>query len=217
MSLQLISADELLSSEEAEPDWVLYPLLARGSSMMLYARQGAGKSSLAMQLAHSLVTGDDFLTFEVRRRGPVIYLQFDMSRQEMTMLTARAGKAGLYVGAELFISQPEIDEESVIFDVLRDDDQEVLRELCDRVRPVAVIVDTIHDGYESQESYKDINALARKVLRRYKEVLGGAVLIFLNHQRKQVRWLRRWTMMARMRIRSWAGRYGRARCCEPVS
>lgn len=152
---------------------------------MLYARQGAGKSTAAIQLAHALINGGDWLGFEVRKTGPVLYLQVDMGQHEMMKLVSRAEASGYEMHGQLHMFEDDAGEGRLDFDVLRDDSLEALRFACEAVRPVAVIVDTIHDSYEHRDAFKDVNALARRVHRRLKEAIGGAVLVFLNHQRKQ--------------------------------
>jgi RecA-family ATPase len=186
MSLRLISSDELLAEAGGTLDWVIYPLAVRGSSMMIYARQGVGKSSAMMQLAHSLITGVPWIGFEVRAQGPVIYLQIDMGEQETIKLVQRAEVAGYTMHGQLYVAHAEPGDESISFDILRDEDLSVLRDLCAQVQPIAVIVDTIHDSYEHQDKYKDVNALARRVHRRFKSAVGDAVLVFLNHERKSL-------------------------------
>lgn len=185
MSLQLISSDDLLARADGELEWVLYPLLVRGSSMMVYARQGTGKSSAMFQLAHSFITGDPWLGFEVRARGPVIYLQVDMGEQETIRLVQRAEAAGYDMHGQLYMSYPAAGDETISFDILQDSDLADFTDLCAQVKPIAVIVDTIHDSYEHQDKYKDVNSLARKVHKRFKGAIGrDAALIFLNHERK---------------------------------
>src|SRR5690606_535980 len=80
--LDLVSADAFLTNRKEVPPWILRPFLVNGSTMMLYGRQGIGKSSLALQLAYSLTSGEPWMGFPVARSGPVIYLQLDMSVEE---------------------------------------------------------------------------------------------------------------------------------------
>ena len=152
---------------------------------MLYGRQGIGKSSATVQLAHSLISGEPWRGFKVETTGPVIYVQIDMAQQETRRLLERASDAGLDMGGELYVTGPEEGEESMTFNILDERDWSRLKEWCDRVRPVAVIVDTIHDGYEYEQRNADVNAMIRKIHRSFKSAIGGAVLVFLNHMRKQ--------------------------------
>lgn len=185
MSIRLIAAEDLLRSEAFDPEWVIYPLCMRGSSVMMYGRQGIGKSSATVQLAHSLITGEPWMGFKVERTGPVIYVQIDMAQQETRRLLERATEAGLDMGDQLYVTGPEEGEESVTFNILDPGDWTRLKEWCERVQPIAVIVDTIHDGYEYEGKNVDVNAMIRKIHRGFKSAIGGAVLVFLNHMRKQ--------------------------------
>lgn len=185
MSLRLIASDDLLSSEALAPEWIIYPLCMKGSSVMVYGRQGLGKSSAIIQLAHSLISGEPWMGFRVHKTGPVIYLQVDMAQQETRRIIERAEEAKLDMQGKLFVTGPEEGEESATFNILDAADWARLRDWCVEVDPVAVIVDTIHDSYEHQEKGVDINALIRKIHRSFKQAIGGAVLVFVNHTRKQ--------------------------------
>lgn len=152
---------------------------------MIYGRQGIGKSSMTVQFAHSIITGEPWMGFRVERTGPVIYVQIDMAQQETRRLLERASEAGLEMGDQLFVTGPEEGEESSKFNILDAGDWSRLKEWCERIEPVAVIVDTIHDGYEYEQRNADVNAMIRKIHRAFKTAIGGAVLVFLNHMRKQ--------------------------------
>lgn len=183
--LRFVPADSFLANQPEEPEWVIRPFCVRGSAVMLYGRQGVGKSSVTAQLIHSLTSGEPFLGFRVYRTGPVIYLQLDMPTGEMRMLVERAKRAGMDPGAKLHLPTPPEGEEAVLFNILSDADQAELSAWCAEIQPIAVIVDTIHDAYESDPRFTDINQQIRTILRRFREAIGGAVFVFLNHSRKQ--------------------------------
>lgn len=184
MSLNFVSAGQFIDELPEAMPWIIEPLCTHGSSVMIYGRQKIGKSSVIMQLIHSLTTGEPWLGFRVHKTGNVLYLQLDMAQLELSRIIWRAENAGMNVRDKLFVPKPEPGEHRISFDILRDEDQAGLRELVVALDPVAVIVDTINDAYTSVE-HGDINAFIRRVHRRFMEAVGNAALIFLNHKRKQ--------------------------------
>lgn len=183
--LRFVDSEDFLSSQAAEPEWIIRPFCVTGSAIMLYGRQGVGKSSLTAQLIHSFRSGEPFLGFRVYRSGPVLYLQLDMPLQEMRMLLERSKRAGMDAEHPLHVPLPPEGEEALLFNILNDADQQELAAWCEEIRPIAVVVDTIHDAYVPDPKHIDINQQIRLIFRRFREAIGGAVLVFLNHSRKQ--------------------------------
>lgn len=74
------TADEILARDD-EPEPRIDGLIPAGGSVIVPAQHKAGKSTLALSLAHALVTGDDALDrFPVRAiDGAVAYLNYEMT------------------------------------------------------------------------------------------------------------------------------------------
>jgi predicted ATP-dependent serine protease len=185
MTLRLRPISELVAEAPEEEEWVIKHLAVPGSGIMLYGRQGIGKSSLICQFAHSIITGEPWMGFSVEKTGPVILLEIDMPKRETIKVIRRANKAGLLMGENFYAPEPEEGEEGIMFDILNDKDMAELADICEQIQPVAVIVDTIHDAYTQNDRVGDINAFIRQVYRRFRTAINGAVLVFLNHRRKQ--------------------------------
>ena len=184
MSLKFIPATEFLASPIAERRWVVEDVCYAGGSIMLYGRAKIGKTTLVAQLCHSLATGDPWLGFPIRTTGPVLYLQLDMNPAEMTDVLERAKASGFTVADSLFVPAFEENQFRIPFNILDSAQKEELRIACAAIKPVAVIVDTINDSYAAEANVGDVNRMIRHVLGEFREVLGDAVLVFLNHERK---------------------------------
>lgn len=180
-----IPSDEFIALDDGEIDWVIRPLCVRGSGIMLYGRQGIGKSSIVTQLCHALISGKNFLGFPVAQTGPVLYLQCDMNELETKKVLRRAFDAGMKMDGKLLIPNFKKFGFNFRFNILRAEDQERLRDWCQEFQPIAVVVDGIHDAYHTDGFVGDVNALIREVYRGFQDAIGGAVLVFLNHNRKQ--------------------------------
>ena len=166
--------DLLYPSEDA--DWLLHPFLAQGSLMQIYGRQGTGKSTLLAQLAHAFHTGEPWMGFQINITGPSIMLQLDMAKGDLSKFVKRAIKNGLNLDGLTFFGAPEG------FNIRSKSGQASLREECDKIKPVAVLCDTINDSFGRQ---MDSNEEVRHILHTFQRCIGNAALIFTNHTRKK--------------------------------
>jgi len=174
--LRARSAKGILESASTEVSWIVEPLLAEGSIMQLYGRQGKGKSSLLVQLAHSLHTGEPWLGFQIHQPGPCLLLQLDMAEVEMELLLRRADDAGLSLDS-LWIS-----DWSAGFSIRSNASRKRLREWCNKNEPRVVICDTIMDAVDGRV---DGNEDVRRILRWFQQSVSPAAFIFVNHERKK--------------------------------
>lgn len=175
--LNLVNADEFLDRLPQDPRWSIEPLVLEGGILMLHAREGVGKSSIAVQLSHSFITGDPWIGFDVPETGPVIYLNLDMAELEMGRLIRRGRDEGFKLNHDFYL--PPLDEG---FNVLNDEHYAVLEEYCRRIQPSLVVLDTADDGYRSQNPS---NEVIREVLKRYRRAVSPALFLFLQHERKK--------------------------------
>jgi LmbE family N-acetylglucosaminyl deacetylase len=186
-TLRLITAEDFLASREENPPWIMRPFLMRGSSLMLYGRQGIGKSSLVIQLAYSFISGKPWLGFPIDETGPVIYLPFDMAVEETRRLIERAESEGMDFRGQLYIPVPEQNggDQIAPFDIYKQEKE--LEDLVRQIQPVAVILDTADDGYEAPK-HKSVTEVAREVVKMYRRACGRAAFVFIRHQRKKPAW-----------------------------
>lgn len=153
---------------------------------MLWGRQGVGKSSLVAQMAHSFITGEPWLGFEIGETGPVVWLQFDMAVEETRRLIERAQDSGMDFQEQLYIVGPEDDgaEQVPAFNIYNEGHRAALKEAIRQIQPVAVILDTTDDGYETPR-HLSVTEVARDVVKKYRSISEHAAFIFLRHERKK--------------------------------
>lgn len=90
-TLEIISADDLLTTEWPEPEWVVPGLFPVGLTL-LAGRPKVGKSWLALQLAQAVTTGGKFLGQRVKQ-GRVLYLALEDSRRRIAARMSLQGWA----------------------------------------------------------------------------------------------------------------------------
>lgn len=177
--MKLISTEEFYNTTHGSLPWILEPFAVTGSTLLLYGRQGIGKSSLAWMLAHSLTTGVPWLGHHVLKTGPVIYLNLDMPHLEFKQMLERAAAAGMPPTSKILM--PALGEADA-FDVLKSG--QGLLDACTTVKPIALIVDTVADGY-LPGSIRDVNAEVRAVIARFRKMVPDGVLVLMLHDRKR--------------------------------
>lgn len=105
MGLELRSVDELLLEEYVEPNWAVEEWLVEGESGLIVGEPKAFKSTLALDMAVSLATGEAFLgRYAVDSTVPVIYIQEENNMPiimpQLYRLMQRAGR-----GHETFVKE----------------------------------------------------------------------------------------------------------------
>lgn len=178
----LVSADEFLSSiADASSKPIIKGVAYEGSGLMIYSRQGLGKTRIAVQLAHALGTGEPWLgVLPVARTGQVVYLQLDMSPVEWGVLLGEAGEAGLDT-TNLVCLPPSAPGVNVL-------DRPSFEPLRSEIRgrdPLALVVDAGLDAYEGAPRSEDINQTVLRVLHRLRECVPNGLLIYMLHDRKK--------------------------------
>ena len=144
--------------------------------MMIYGRQGTGKSTLLVQLAHSFQTGEPWMGFHVNQTGPTIMLQLDMPKGDLSKFIQRTCKEGLDLSGMAIYGAPEG------FNIRMKADRALLKEECEKIQPIVVFVDTVNDSFgRSLEG----NEHVRDVLHNLSRTIGNAALIYTNHTRKK--------------------------------
>lgn len=64
-----------------EPDYLIEGLLEQGEQALLYGQPKVGKTFLAIQLAVSVASGKQFLSWKVPRARKVLYINFEMGHR----------------------------------------------------------------------------------------------------------------------------------------
>ncbi len=86
----LISAKDVLASEDAETSWTLEGILPAGGMSLLVAKPKVGKTTLAFNLAVAVAKGAEFLN-HATMQGPVVYLALEEKKGEIKKKLQGAG------------------------------------------------------------------------------------------------------------------------------
>lgn len=76
----IVSGTDYLSLPSAPETWLVEGLLPTGGSMLIYGDPKIGKSFAALQLACCMVSGVDWLGFNIPQPSNVVYVQLDTAR-----------------------------------------------------------------------------------------------------------------------------------------
>lgn len=169
-------SDAVTLSEQKVPEqWILSDLIALGTELHLFAEEGSGKSRLALQLAHSVTTGEAFLgVFEVLRTGRVLFLECDMERPEIDMMLEDAKAFGL-LNTDIVIPHKRID-----LNVFLERDQKFMVDLHRAADPIFVVIDTVNEAGCS----KNTNEETTEFIRIVRKAFPGCGLCYINHEKK---------------------------------
>ena len=182
-TFSLIPATDYKANDDTNP-WLIRPLLRIGSSMMLYGRQGTGKSRLAWQLAYAFASGTSWVGFPVERAGPVIFLEVDMPEWDLQFMIDNAAGLGInHPDIHVINPRTPLNDYFTDFDILRRADRLSLESAIHDIKPVLLVVDAVNDIFRSKG--KDVNDEARHALRTVRAMMQGyGAFVYLHHERK---------------------------------
>ena len=101
--VSFVTAAELATRTPAEVPWLVKPFAAMGSKTLISGKpKAAGKTTFALSLIRSIITGDPFLGTVPERTGSVVIL----SEEGDATLTQALIRAGLRNSSDLHILQP---------------------------------------------------------------------------------------------------------------
>ena len=83
MKLKSITAADFVGLNVPPRRYVFSPFLPVGGLAEIYARTGVGKTTFALALSIAAATGTDFFSWQVKRSWNVLYVDGEMSTQEM--------------------------------------------------------------------------------------------------------------------------------------
>lgn len=176
--------EELRTIEFTEEDWLIKDMLVAGSYMVVYGKEGAGKSRLMYQLAHCFQTGKPWFGLQIPQTGPVLYLEMDMGPKESGILLRDAYEVGFTEDSNIIF--PKI---RGMLDVFKKPGKEALEILRDRFEPIIVMVDTITDVYESLGKGENVNDEIKRVISPFRSIFEDSGNIFMLHERRLSQYL----------------------------
>ena len=182
-NLQLVGGDEFLESMKHESkDWIIPGIALPGSSLMVYAREGIGKSRLMAQLASSLIYGTPFMGMPIYKTGPVISLQLDMPPNEWDLLLCDAKAEGLGLDSSSFLT---LHKDNKHFSI---DDPQMKEWLCDMYathKPICLMLDSIKNAFtRSPKSNEDLNQFVLRLLNDFRSCCPKSLFQYTLHDRK---------------------------------
>jgi hypothetical protein len=176
---------DIIKEPDEDEDWIVKWLLRPGTYMVVYGREGRGKSRIIYQLAAAIADSSSWFGCDVEDTGNVIFLQADMAPKESKAIIKSAAKMGLL--------RPNIFFPRVFgtIDVLTPEGKRVLEGIRERFEPKVIVIDTATDVFESKGHHKDdsANGPIRECIRVFRTIFPNAGLIFVLHERKTSQYL----------------------------
>jgi RecA-family ATPase len=143
MEIKALTATEYLSLPQPPQRWVVDQLIPAQSLVVLWGPAKEGKTTLALQAGCSVTQGLPFLGYDTQR-GPVLLLQVDTPRPELTQILIRLSSQGLSMNG-LFLPDPAQLEAHKPMNLLDKDTLFYLQTLVKMVQPSLVIVDCFRE------------------------------------------------------------------------
>ena len=162
MEIKALSVMEYLSLPQPPQRWVVDQLIPAQSLVVLWGPAKEGKTTLALQAGCSVTQGLPFLGYDTQR-GPVLLLQVDTPRPELTQILIRLSSQGLSMDG-LFLPDPAQLEAHKPMNLLDKDTFFYLQTLVKMVQPSLVIVDCFRELGNFKENVSEeqrpiVNAL----------------------------------------------------------
>lgn len=146
----LIDWAEFWSGEQADEDWLAWPLIPAGRAVALYAPAKAGKSSVVLAIVAQLATGRKILDRWPCEPVHVLYLDFEMTESDLQERLVELGYGPdvdmSHLHYALLPSMPPLDTP---------EGAKAITALAEAVDAQAVIVDTFGRAVEGDENEAD--------------------------------------------------------------
>ena len=152
MEIRALSAKEYLSLPQPPQRWVIDQLVPAQSLVVLWGPAKEGKTTLALQAGCAVTQGTPFLGYETQP-GPVLLLQFDTPRPELTQILIRLSSHGLAMDG-LYLPDPDQLDLYKPLNILDKHALFYLQSLIGLVKPSLVIVDCFRElgNFKENES-----------------------------------------------------------------
>lgn len=160
--------------------WIVQDWLPQGGLLNIYGTPKTGKSFLSIQLAEAIANPQRnwLLNMPVLIHGPVAYLQIDTPRSLwLERLSVDLASTDLKWGGVWFA---DLEIVPFPFNILGSG-SEWLRQACDEIKPVCVVVDTLREAYNGEENDSGV---LRNVVNAFMSSVMPAALVFVSHARK---------------------------------
>lgn len=153
MEIKALTATEYLSLPQPPQRWVIDGLVPAQSMIVLWGPAKEGKTTLAIQAGACVTSGVSFLGRDTQP-GPVLLLQLDTPRVELTQMLKRLQGQGVPVD-HLFHPHPEQIEAHRPVNILDPDTLFYLQSLVKLVKPSLVIIDCFRECGSFKENVSE--------------------------------------------------------------
>lgn len=173
MSWEFFRAGALHDASMPEPLFLVEPIIPFGGIVVLHGPKTAGKTQFALTLGVAVVNGTPFLNEYPCRRGPVVFIETDMTKKTLQsrVLTAPETRKLAFLHAEPFdvtrVARGPLPEPLVQAQALA---------------PLLVIVDSLRKTNLQDEIASSTPTL---VYSAWKRLFPESTLLFIHHDRKK--------------------------------
>jgi len=176
--MEVLSNPQLVAQPIPHTPFLVRPIIPIGGTVLLFGKRTAGKTALALTLAHNIIRGDKFGGHYQCSQGKVAYLQVD------TPLLTQQDRV-IRLQQTLGLNPPELlwllnDSSIDIFTEIAED-APWLQQLHD-FQPDILIVDTLRKVHRMDENLSDTPVAVYAAFRSIVPV--GCVLLYVHHEKK---------------------------------
>ena len=169
MEIKVLTATEYLSLPQPPQRWVVEGLVPAQALVVLWGPAKEGKTTLALQAGCSVTSGTPFLGHETQP-GPVLLLQIDTPRSELTQILIRLGAHNIPI-AGLMLPDPDQLEAHKPMNLLDRDTLFYLQSLVSLVKPSLAIVDC----------FRELGSFKENVSEEQRPIVNALKAMTTNH------------------------------------
>lgn len=159
---------------------LLSPWLKDSQLSMIYAEPGIGKTFFALNCAHALISGKDFLKFRANPVPSVLYIDSEMDIGELQERWRTTCKGEIYDGIKFYT--PSIFEDKCVPDISSYEGQAFYNEAIERHKPAVIFLDSLSFLTDLDENNaKDWNFVIKWLIQLKNK---GISIICIHHTNK---------------------------------
>jgi RecA-family ATPase len=175
-----LSTSEYLSLPRDPQRWVIKDLIPTGGLVNLYGKPKTGKSFVALGMGAAVSGGlPEWNGFEVRKHGPVAYLQIDTPRGEWAGRCLDIKASGLNLDGIKHCDMNMV--KFYPFDIREPEHFNWFQSEMAALQPVVVFIDTIRESHDGDENDSKV---MKHVITNFIVGSRPAAVVLLSHSRK---------------------------------
>lgn len=153
--------------------WLVNGIIREETTVFLSAKEGTGKSFVALELASCVAEGRDFFGHEVGQ-GDVLYVALERGGDQRERLEALRDGKGVNPDCINFL------DEQLSFNVPEDETYFVEKVKSSGIKPKIIIIDTLRAAFSGDENSSSVAQETMNAFSRIKKEFGATILI-LHH------------------------------------